>query len=163
MEDRSEAGPGLTIRAGDAADAPFVVALGSVAFARFGDYAPIMSAFVRSPDVAALIAWRGRDRVGFALVETLPASPDTADLVAIAVDARHRRAGLGRALLARVIAFREALRSPTRLVLTVADDNEPAIALFRSFGFEMIPGSFGSYAGGQVSRRMSKIVIPRSR
>jgi L-phenylalanine/L-methionine N-acetyltransferase len=154
--DHPRAGRDLTIRGRTPGDEPFIVALGTAAFARFGDYAPVMTGFLESPDVAAHIAWTGNDRAGFALVDEPQAAPGFADLVAIAVAPQHRRRGVGRALLGHVIAAREACALPSVLVLTVADDNTAAIALFRSFGFEMVEGSIGRYAGGQVSRRMLK-------
>jgi ribosomal protein S18 acetylase RimI-like enzyme len=80
--------------------------------------------------------------------------------VAIAVERRHRRTGVGRALLTSVISWREASGRPSVLILTVADDNDEAIALFRSHGFEMVPGTLGFYAGGQTSRRMARTVLP---
>jgi ribosomal protein S18 acetylase RimI-like enzyme len=138
-----------------------VVALGTTAFAPFGVYGPIMREFLASPDVASFIAEAAGERVGFALVESPPTHPGFADLVAIAVDSRHRRTGVGRALLSRVIANFEARRAASLLVLTVADDNAPAITLFSSLGFEMIPGTFGHYTGGQTSRRMARYVLPR--
>jgi len=161
MGDRPEDGPRLTIRQGRPGDAPFVVGLGVVAFARFGDYGPIMEGFLASPDVASFVAEGAGHRLGFALVERPPAHQGLADLVAIAVDARHRRNGVGRALLSRVIAALEERATPSMLVLTVADDNDAALALFRARGFEMIPDSLGRYAGGQISHRMAKIVLPR--
>jgi len=156
--DRSEAGPGLTVRPGRPDDAQFVVALGAVAFARFGEYAPVMRGFLESGDVTSWIAERDGEPVGFALADTPAAYGGLADLVAIAVDARHRRAGVGRALLSRVIAACEQRGGLSLLILTVADDNHAAIALFRSFGFEMVPGLLGRYAGGQRSRRMARPV-----
>jgi len=158
VEDRSEHGSGLTIREGVQADGPFVVGLGAIAFARFGDYGPIMEGFLKSPDVAVFIAEAAGDRVGFALVDAPAGYPGFADLVAIAVDSRRHRQGVGRTLLVRVIASRIERGEPSLLVLTVADDNAAAIALFRSQGFEMIPGSFGRYAGGQTSRRMARSI-----
>ena len=162
MEDRARDGSGLTVRAGVWGDAPFIVALGAAAFARFGDYAPIMQSFLDSPSVDAWIAETGHGPAGFALVETDPRLPGFADLVAIAVDPRHRREGVGTALLQRVIASCREGRAPLLLVLTVAEDNEPAIALFRRAGFEMVPGLIGHYAGGQRSRRMAKPLTPVS-
>jgi ribosomal protein S18 acetylase RimI-like enzyme len=159
--DRSHDGPGLTVREGRSDDAPFVVGLGADAFARFGDYGPIMREFLGSPDVASFIAEAAGERVGFALVEAPLTRPGFKDLVAIAVDSEHRRTGVGRSLLSRVIASLEERRDASLLVLTVADENEPAITLFRGLGFEMIPGVFGSYAGGQTSRQMARYVIPR--
>jgi ribosomal protein S18 acetylase RimI-like enzyme len=135
-----------------------VVALGAVAFARFGEYAPVMRGFLESEDVTSWIAERDGEPVGFALADTPAAYGELADLVAIAVDARHRRAGVGRALLSHVIAACEERKGLSLLILTVADDNHAAIALFRSFGFEMVPGLLGRYAGGQRSRRMARPV-----
>jgi ribosomal protein S18 acetylase RimI-like enzyme len=140
-----------------------VVALGETAFARFGDYGPIMREFLYSPHVVSFIACSAGEPVGFALVEAPAVHSGFADLVAIAVERRHRRSGVGRALLSSVIASREDRGQPSLLVLTVAEDNDGAIALFRAHGFEMIAGSDGRYAGGQTSRRMAKAVVPRNR
>jgi [ribosomal protein S18]-alanine N-acetyltransferase len=161
MGDRPEAGPRLTVREGRPADAPFVVGLGVVAFARFGDYGPIMEEFLASPDVATFIAEGAGQRVGFALVDLPSTHPGIADLVAIAVEARHRRSGVGRALLSHVLESLEKRGAPSVLVLTVADDNDAALALFRARGFEVVPGSLGLYAGGQSSHRMARVVLPR--
>jgi ribosomal protein S18 acetylase RimI-like enzyme len=161
MDDHRQVGARLTVREGRPDDAPFVVGLGTTAFARFGDYGPIMREFFGSADVTSFIAEAAGERVGFALVEAPPTRPWLKDLVAIAVDSKHHRTGVGRSLLSRVIASLEARQDASLLVLTVADDNDPAIALFRGLGFEMIPGVFGSYAGGQTSRQMARYVIPR--
>ena len=160
MGDRSQARPRLTVRSGGIEDAPFVVRLGEDAFARFGEYGPIMQAFLDSSHVMSFIAESEGRSVGFALLEQPPAQPDLADLVAIAVEPGRRRAGVGRALLRTVISSREAHPEPSLLVLTVADDNHAAIALFRSEGFGNIPGAFGRYAGGQASRMMGRPVLP---
>jgi ribosomal protein S18 acetylase RimI-like enzyme len=159
--DRAQDGPGLTVRGGRPDDAPFVIGLGATAFARFGDYGPIMREFLSSPDVGAFIAEVGGERVGFALVQAPPDRPWFKDLVAIAVDEGYRRTGVGRSLLARVIGSLEAGSDASTLVLTVAEDNEPAIRLFRKLGFAMIPGVSGRYDGGQTSRPMVRTVIPR--
>ena len=161
MADRPQDGAGLTIRAGAATDAPFVIGLGATAFARFGDYGPIMREFLGSPEVAVFIAETAGESVGFALVDRPEGAGRLADLVAIAVEHAHHRRGIGRALLRRVIASLEDRDEPTLLLLTVAEDNRAAIALFRSMGFQMIPGSDGRYAGGQTSRRMGRSVAPR--
>lgn len=158
MGERPEDGPRLTVRPGELVDSPYIVTLGAEAFARFGDYAPVMKDFLRSPDVAAFVAWSAGERVGFALVDTSAKHPELSDLVAIAVAPAYRRLGVGRALLDRVIGTLGQRGTPAILVLTVADDNRAAIELFRSCGFEMIPGSLGRYAGGQTSRRMIRAV-----
>lgn len=161
MDDRPQDGPGLTVREGRPDDAKFVVGLGATAFARFGDYGPIMREFFGSRDVTSFIAEAAGERVGFALVEAPPTRPWLKDLVAIAVDSKYHRTGVGRSLLSQVVASLEVRRDASLLVLTVADDNDAAIALFRGLGFEMIPGVFGSYTGGQTSRQMARYVVPQ--
>lgn len=160
MGDRTEDGPGLIVRRGRRSDAGFIIGLGEAAFARFGDYGPIMEHFLASPDVTSYVAEETARPTGFALLDAPASQPGLADLVAIAVDPRHRRKGVGRALLTQVIADRERLRRPSLLLLTVAGDNDAAIALFRSEGFELVPGSTGRYAGGQESWRMVR-PVPR--
>ena len=161
MGDRACDGAGLNVREGRPDDVPFVIGLGATAFARFGDYGPIMREFLASPEVRSFIAEEAGERVGFVLVQTPSHRPGVKDLVAIAVEAAHRRTGVGRSLLTRVIASLEGRQDASLLVLTVADDNASAIRLFRGLGLEMIPGVFGSYAGGQRSRQMARWVIPR--
>jgi len=156
VDDRPGDGAGLTVRGGRPGDAPFVVALGAVAFARFGEYASVMTSFLASPEVAVFVALRGGEKAGFALVDRGPASLGFVDLVAIAVEAGQRRAGVGRALLTQVIAWCTARGEAPVLVLTIADDNPAAIALFREMGFTTLPGEPGRYALGQRSLRMAR-------
>lgn len=158
MGDRPEAGAVRLIREKTAGDHPFVLALGTAAFERFGAYDPILREFLAREDVSGWIAEAGGTAAGFALVERPALLPGFADLVAIAVDPNERRRGLARELLSAVIADCEC-RGDTVLVLTVAEDNAGAIALFRDRGFRMIDGTFGHYAGGQRSRRMVRTVV----
>lgn len=130
-----------------------MIAAGTAAFARFGDYEPILRAFLSEDDVEAWIAEAEGAPAGFALVERPKHLPGFADLVAIAVTPAHRRRGLAAGLLRAVIADATRRGEPL-LALTVAEDNDAAIALFTRFGFRMLPGSVGHYAGGQRSRRM---------
>lgn len=62
---------------------------------------------------------------------------DEADILNVAVLASMRRKGLGREMMSRLI--REAMTlGVRRLTLEVSEDNAPAIALYRSFGFERV-------------------------
>jgi RimJ/RimL family protein N-acetyltransferase len=62
-----------------------------------------------------------------------PASYHVADL-GLMVAASHRRLGIGRALLQQAVDWaRES--GVTKLELHVFPDNEPALALYESFGF----------------------------
>ena len=62
---------------------------------------------------------------------------DEAELLDIAIAAKHQRKGLGRALLEELLTLvsRADMR---RMVLEVRASNAPAIALYRSAGFEQI-------------------------
>jgi RimJ/RimL family protein N-acetyltransferase len=62
-----------------------------------------------------------------------PASYHVADL-GLMVAASHRRLGIGRALLERTVVWARE-NGVTKLELHVFPDNEPAIALYESFGF----------------------------
>ena len=65
----------------------------------------------------------------------LYAVPPQADVQTIAVAPRSQGRGLGRALLGALVA-QAASRGCTQLLLEVRDDNEPAITLYESAGFE---------------------------
>jgi ribosomal-protein-alanine N-acetyltransferase len=65
------------------------------------------------------------------------AIPPDADLQTIAVAPRAQGRGLGRELLDRAIAEARH-RGCSQVMLEVAHDNEPAIALYASVGFESL-------------------------
>ena len=65
----------------------------------------------------------------------LYAVPPQADVQTIAVAPRSQGRGLGRALLGALVA-EAGSRGCTQLLLEVRDDNEPAITLYESAGFE---------------------------
>ena len=69
--------------------------------------------------------------VGFALVRM---SGDECEILSIGVVPDARRCGVGRALLGSVVGH-AASRGATSMVLEVAEDNAPAIGLYRSLGF----------------------------
>jgi ribosomal-protein-alanine N-acetyltransferase len=74
---------------------------------------------------------RTGEPVGLALWRIVAAE---AELLTIAVSPEHRRQGVGRFLLTELLAA-SASRGAGRMVLEVAVDNQPAIALYRAFGF----------------------------
>ena len=89
----------------------------------------------RHPDAAVFVAEHEGAVVGRLSLarDPHPASRHVADL-GLMVDARHRRLGIGRALLDEAVAWarRAAVR---KLELHVFPWNEPALALYESFGF----------------------------
>ena len=72
---------------------------------------------------------------------------DEAEVLTLAVDPAHRRAGVGRTLVeaAAVIAAAAGARA---LFLEVASDNDAALALYRSAGFARVGQRPGYYRRG---------------
>ncbi|PLS30311.1 ribosomal-protein-alanine N-acetyltransferase RimI [Bifidobacterium margollesii] len=62
---------------------------------------------------------------------------DDAELMTIGVDRRYQRRGIAAALMSRLIDEARD-KGARRMLLEVRVDNEPALALYRSFGFEMM-------------------------
>jgi RimJ/RimL family protein N-acetyltransferase len=90
----------------------------------------------RHPDAAVFVVEEDGDIVGRLSLarDSHPASRHVADL-GLLVAATHRRRGVGRSLLEQAVAWAEAA-GVTKLELHVFPWNEPAIALYESFGFE---------------------------
>ena len=90
----------------------------------------------RHPDAAVFLAEDGAAVVGrLSLARDVhPASAHVADL-GLMVAASHRRRGVGRGLLEQAVAWAASV-GVSKLELHVFPWNEPAIALYESFGFE---------------------------
>lgn len=82
---------------------------------------------------------------------------DIARIYSLAVDARMRRQGLGKSLLgaAEHVA---ALGGRRRMRLEVEDDNQAAIHLYESCGYQSIARLPGYYENGAIARRLEKNV-----
>jgi putative acetyltransferase len=89
----------------------------------------------RSPHAAVFVAEVPEGLVGRLSVarDPHPASFHVADL-GLMVAASHRRRGIGRALLQRAVDWARG-NAVAKLELHVFPDNEPALALYESFGF----------------------------
>lgn len=82
---------------------------------------------------------------------------DVADLLRVAVDPSARRRGLATTLLGAATA--EAVgRGAERMLLEVAADNEPALALYRRRGFVELVRRRGYYAGGRDAVVMERVL-----
>mgnify|MGYP000524717825 CR=1 FL=1 len=80
--------------------------------------------------------------------EATPGDPDDpVDVQRVAVDPAHRRAGLGRGLFAAA----DPLLSGRTVLLEVADDNAPALALYAALGFTEIARRPRYYADGRTA------------
>ena len=152
---------GPVLRAARPGDEDFLAELAGEAFAAYGDYRPVVAAWAADPHVEVTLAEHDGARAGAAfLVFLRPGeAPDTkvADLLALAVAAPLRGRGIGRALVAHVVArSRDVARRHgiSVLRLAVAEGNAAARRLFESAGFAYRDAE-GSYPRGQKALHMS--------
>ena len=138
----------VSIRRARPADAAALVALGrevgsepegwlltTSSWRSLGDERRYLRAVRRSPHAAVFVAESNGELVGRLSLarDQHPASSHVADL-GLMVAARHRRRGIGLALLERAVEWaREA--DVRKLELHVFPHNTPAIALYERFGF----------------------------
>lgn len=95
----------------------------------------------------SLVACSGDQVVGNASLHTNSKLPRRAHAAALAmaVPAAWQRKGVGTALLGALVELADNWYGLARLELDVYVDNEPALALYRKFGFE-IEGTLRGYA-----------------
>ncbi len=88
------------------------------------------------PGAFGLIArWGGRDSlVGFALARVVV---DECELLSLGIAPDHRARGIGTLLLRETMA-QAAARKAARFFLEVAEDNVPAISLYRAHGMAKV-------------------------
>jgi len=132
--------------------------LGEAVFARFGRYEGALAEWLRHSQVRTVVSQQKGRAIGFSMVGPVPREDGGVDayLLALAVADEARRRGVGRDLLVAAVA--EARKGSARwgtdrLRLDVAEDNEAAIALFRSAGF-VEETSGATYGGGQSALSM---------
>ena len=154
----------MILRALRPTDRAALTRLGVQVLAPFGDYQPALQDWLRHPQVVTTVATSELGRpVGFAMIAVL--EPEgrqrSAYLLAIGVDEEHRGKGAGRQLLEDVLDHARRRKSHWHVdgvLLDVADDNAPALSLFRSAGFEEVPSGSDStrYRSGQRALTMHR-------
>ena len=153
---------GLAARAGDAVDLrPLrwwdVEAVAVLERALFGPTA--WSAETFWSELAQPSRWYvaavgpGEDPLGYAGLMVTGAE---ADVQTVAVSPAARGRGLGARLLAALLA-QAAERGATSVLLEVRADNDPAIALYRRFGFERIAVRRRYYQPGDVDAHVMRL------
>ena len=152
------------LRRATARDRDLVAALGDEAFSRFGDYGPTLAGWLDRGAAVAWIAAAGARAIGMAIVVRRRragfVAATWAELVAIAVAAPWRRAGVGRALL---VAAEETARSWGADEMRLhTDDSDPQLrAFFAAAGYAAL-GPSAVYPTGVIALEMRAVLGPRS-
>ena len=108
-----------------------------------------------SSGVAGLIARRGDEPVGLALIRTVAGE---CELLTIGVVPDARRTGAGAALLSGCEgSARQA--GARRLFLEVSDANSPAAALYERAGYRQVGLRKGYYRDGSAARVMARDLV----
>ena len=146
------------------ADSDWVRDTAQLVYADLGDYGTIIPGWMSHPGVLTYLEVdddglrRGFILLGFYEPGDRRAAL-VADLLAIGVDPRYQRQGIGRSLLEFALELSgEAAKQShvSEIRLTVAATNRPALALFHAAGFEVLDAHHGAYDGGQRAIRMVK-------
>jgi len=126
-------------------DVAAVLAIEQAAFADDAWSETLVELELVAPGRVVLVAEEDDVPTGYASAAVVA---DVADLTRIAVTPGARRSGLGRALLGD-LAERVAALGAERMMLEVADTNEPALALYRAAGFAEITRRRDYYGRGR--------------
>jgi ribosomal-protein-alanine N-acetyltransferase len=156
----------IRIRPARSEEGEYVLAISREAFAPFGDYEGVLSAWFDREETITLIAQREERRLGFAMLGIFAEGghvPGTAELLAIAVSPGSRRRGIGSRLLEEALAVARQRRVATMLLHT-ALENVAAQRLFSAFGFRAVETKEHFYPKGQdavlMYREIGKGSVP---
>lgn len=112
--------------------------------------------FLSIPTAQGLIADAGGDLEGFAIGYVTRTG--VAHVVTLDVDPRHRRRGLGKALLEELLA-RLRRAGARRAILEVAEENLGAIAFYENLAFRKRRRLPDYYAPGRAAFEMEKDLL----
>jgi ribosomal-protein-alanine acetyltransferase len=143
-----------------AEDLPDITRWESVLFASDAWSPELVAAEVSHPASYYLVARveDGPEIVGYAGLRATRAG-GVGDVQTIAVVPDHRGKGLGRRLL-RALLDEARYREVVEVFLEVRADNEPAVALYHSEGFEPIDRRVGYYQPDGVDAIVMRVQIP---
>ena len=125
-------------------DAAVIAAVESEAFGDTAWSAALVDLELTAPGRIVVAAERDDTLVGYASAAVIA---DVADLTRIAVTPHARRAGVARELLDALLE-QAADRGAERMMLEVADTNEPALGFYAASGFTEVARRRHYYSGG---------------
>ncbi|PYT76156.1 MAG: hypothetical protein DMG40_26680 [Acidobacteria bacterium] len=111
--------------------------------------------FLTLPSADCIVAEDAGRIVGFIVSEE---NPPLAHIITLDVDAKHRRHGVGAALLEK-LESNLALRGVRSILLETAIDNEPAVAFWKSHGYR-IEATLKRYYLGRVDAYEMRKILP---
>jgi ribosomal protein S18 acetylase RimI-like enzyme len=153
----------MLIRLGENSDLPFVERVSREAFEKYGN-AGLCGEMWGHRLIQRFVAQASGKNLGFAMMcvreDPNHRGKSIADFMALAVDTRIRRRGVGRELTERVIdAAKVAMKELPVVAVEAncAEDNEPIHALLKSFGFEWVRrGEYVVYPNGTRMLTLAK-------
>ena len=143
------------------ADTDYIRSLSKKVFEHYGPYENILMQWLESGIAVTLVAWTGKNPVGFAMLRGFKPGwplPRLTELLAIAVEPARWRIGIGDLLMDEIVREAERLEAAT-LVLHTAIDNLAAQMLFRKHGFSELGMKKDFYPNGQDAITMYKEIF----
>lgn len=150
--------PAFDLRPGAAVDLSRLVALEERLFTADRISRRSFRHFLSAPGAALIVAGRGGELAGYALVLFHPRSA-AARLYSIAVEPRHAGQGAGALLLAAAEGG-AGERGYARMRLEVRVGNAAAIRLYRKAGYRQFGHRAGYYDDGEDALRFEKPLYP---
>ncbi len=138
----------MRLEGGSAADAAGMASVHAASFAEPWDAAEI-TALLNGPGGFAQLVRDAKTATLLAFILARVVA-DEAEVLTLAVDPAHRRAGVGRALIEAVALIAAAAGART-LFLEVAGDNPAALALYRAAGFAQVGARPAYYRRGEAA------------
>ena len=143
------------------ADTDYIRTLSKKVFEQYGPYESILMQWLESGVAVTLVAWTGKNPVGFAMLRGFEHAwpvPRLTELLAIAVEPARWRIGIGDLLMDEIVREAGRLKAAT-LVLHTAIDNLAAQMLFRKHGFSELGMKKDFYPNGQDAITMYKEIF----
>lgn len=150
----------ISFRRAGLSDVEFIGRLSGRVFSVYGPYRDMVPGWFESGLAPAIVAIEKGEPVGFAMMGRFLEGPDQetrCELLAIAVEPRLHRRGIGEMLLRKIEKEAKTL-GETRLSLHTATDNVPAQNLFKKNHFVPLSLKKRFYPSGQDAVMMIKLI-----